>query len=61
MKKEPVGSQEGFAVAEKIKAVAYIECSAKNSENVRDVFEAVSKIAIADKIKKKNPGFCKMM
>ena len=39
MKQEPVKPEEGRAMAEKINAFAYLECSAKSKEGVREVFE----------------------
>ncbi|RZC43252.1 Ras domain containing protein [Asbolus verrucosus] len=39
----PVTTAEAEAVAKKIKAVAYIECSAKTKFNVSDVFEAAAR------------------
>ncbi|KAF2366842.1 Small GTP-binding protein domain [Trinorchestia longiramus] len=53
MKQEPVKPEEGRAMAEKINAFAYLECSAKTKEGVRDVFETATKAALAVKKKKK--------
>jgi len=55
MKQEPVKPEEGRAMAEKINAFAYLECSAKTKEGVRDVFETATKAALAVKKKKKHP------
>ena len=46
MKQEPVKPEEGRAMAEKINAFAYLECSAKSKEGVREVFEAVTRAAL---------------
>ena len=40
LKQEPVKSEEGYLMCERIKAYAYLECSAKTKEGVRDVFAA---------------------
>ena len=37
MKQEPVESEEGSLLCERIKAYAYLECFAKAREGVRDV------------------------
>ena len=37
--KEPVKPEEGTAMAEKINAFAYLECSAKSKEGVREAFK----------------------
>ncbi|ODV90684.1 hypothetical protein CANCADRAFT_25035 [Tortispora caseinolytica NRRL Y-17796] len=51
----PVTPEEGRAVAEKIGAVRYLECSAKTQEGVREVFEHATRAAliVPDKEKKK--------
>lgn len=54
MKQEPVKPEEGRAMAEKINAFAYLECSAKTKEGVRDVFETATKAALAVKKKKRS-------
>lgn len=41
-------------MAEKINAFAYLECSAKTKEGVRDVFETATKAALAVKKKKRS-------
>merc|ERR1712002_527118 len=55
MKQEPVKPEEGRAMAEKINAFAYLECSAKSKEGVREVFET-TRAALQKKIRpKKKP------
>ena len=46
MKQEPVKPEEGRAMAEKINAIAYLECSAKSKEGVREVFESAARAAL---------------
>lgn len=52
MKQEPVRPEEGRNMAEKINAFAYLECSAKTKEGVREVFETATKAALSVRIKK---------
>ncbi|KAF8566215.1 hypothetical protein P879_06755 [Paragonimus westermani] len=49
MKLAPVSAVEGRAMAEKIGARCYLECSAKTKEGVRQVFETATKIALETK------------
>ena len=49
MKQEPVRSEEGSLVGDRIKAYAYLECSAKTKEGVRDVFETAARAALKAK------------
>ncbi|XP_028129203.1 ras-like GTP-binding protein Rho1 [Diabrotica virgifera virgifera] len=53
MKQEPVKPQDGRSMAEKINAFAYLECSAKSKEGVREVFENATRAALQVKKKKK--------
>ncbi|XP_074646620.1 ras-like GTP-binding protein RHO [Tubulanus polymorphus] len=53
MKQEPVRPEEGRAMAEKINAFGYLECSAKTKEGVRGVFETATRAALQTKKKKK--------
>lgn len=46
MKQEPVKPEEGRNMAEKINAFAYLECSAKSKEGVREVFETATRAAL---------------
>lgn len=52
---EPVKAEEGRAMAEKIGAYGYLECSAKTKEGVREVFETATRAALQVKKKKKTP------
>ncbi|WFD34122.1 guanosine-diphosphatase [Malassezia cuniculi] len=45
----PVTPDEGMAVASKIGAVRYLECSAKTGEGVREVFEHATRAALIQK------------
>lgn len=53
MKQEPVKPEEGRTMAEKINAFAYLECSAKSKEGVREVFETATRAALQVKKRKK--------
>ena len=55
MKQEPVRSEQGRLMAEKINAFGYLECSAKTKEGVREVFEMATRAALQVKKKKKKP------
>lgn len=45
----PVSPEEGRAIADKIGAIQYCECSAKTQEGVQEVFEAATRAALATK------------
>jgi len=47
----PVSPDEGTAVAQKIGAIKYLECSAKTQEGVREVFEHATRAALMVKDK----------
>ncbi|KAI3645006.1 hypothetical protein MP228_011170 [Amoeboaphelidium protococcarum] len=49
----PVTYEEGLAVAQKISAYKYLECSAKSQEGVKEVFEHATRAALMAKTKKK--------
>jgi len=59
MKQEPVKPEEGRAMAEKINAFAYLECSAKSKEGVREVFETATRAAL--QVKKKKRRGCSIL
>ncbi|KRY31504.1 Ras-like GTP-binding protein rhoA, partial [Trichinella spiralis] len=46
MKQEPVRTEQGKGMAEQIGAYAYLECSAKTKEGVREVFETATRAAL---------------
>ncbi|KAJ8301795.1 hypothetical protein KUTeg_020782 [Tegillarca granosa] len=56
-KQEPVRTEDGRAMAERINAFAYLECSAKTQECVREVFETATKAALQTKKKKRRKCF----
>ena len=58
-KQEPVKTEEGRAMAEKIGAYAFLECSAKTKEGVREVFETATRAALSRQKKKK--GRCSLL
>lgn len=51
MKQQPVKFEDGKSMAENINAYAYLECSAKTKEGVRDVFETATRAALSIKRK----------
>jgi len=53
MKQKPVTPDEGRAMAEKINAYGYLECSAKTKEGVREVFETATRAALQVKRRKR--------
>jgi len=50
---KPVTQEEGMAVASKIGAYKYLECSAKLNDGVKEVFEYATRAALLAKSKKK--------
>ncbi|KAK7102580.1 ras-like GTP-binding protein rhoA isoform X2 [Littorina saxatilis] len=61
MKQSPVSQEEGKAVAEQIGAAAYVECSAKTKDGVREVFETATREALKTKKSKHKKRKCKIM
>lgn len=59
MKQRPVTTEEGRAVAEKINAYQYLECSAKTKDGVREVFETATRASLT--VKKKKRGKCTLL
>ena len=51
MKQEPVKLEEGRTMAKMINAFAYLECSAKRKEGVKEVFDTVTRAALQMKKK----------
>jgi len=58
-KQEPVKKEDAEEMAQKINAFAYLECSAKSKEGVREVFETATRAALQTKKKKK--GKCALL
>ncbi|EPZ34487.1 guanine nucleotide-binding protein Rho [Rozella allomycis CSF55] len=56
---KPVSFDEGLAMANKINAYKYIECSARKNEKVYDVFEHATRAALMSR--KKNKLKCLLM
>ncbi|CAL1534560.1 unnamed protein product [Lymnaea stagnalis] len=46
LKQSPVKAEEGKAMAERIGAAAYVECSARTKEGIREVFETATRHAL---------------
>eukprot|EP00112_Aurelia_sp_Birch-Aquarium-sp1_P026234 Seg918.7 transcript_id=Seg918.7/GoldUCD/mRNA.D3Y31 product="Transforming protein RhoA" protein_id=Seg918.7/GoldUCD/D3Y31 len=59
MKQEPVKPEQGKVMADTIGAFAYLECSAKTKEGVREVFEMATRAAL--QVKKKKKGKCVLL
>ena len=57
IKRGPVEYEEGGRLREKIKAYAYLECSAKAKEGVREVFETAARATLDNK-KNRSKGKC---
>jgi Ras family protein A len=49
MRQELCKPEDGRLMAERISAFAYLECSAKNKDGVREVFETATRAALATK------------
>ena len=61
MKQEPVTIEQGQAMADKIGACRYIECSAKTKESVREVFETATIAALQARKKQKQHSWCSII
>ncbi|KAJ8046494.1 Rho-related GTP-binding protein RhoA-C [Holothuria leucospilota] len=60
MKQAPVQTEEGRSMAEQINAYAYLECSAKSNEGVREVFEMATRAAL-QKRKRGKKSMCRLL
>ena len=56
-----VASPEGRDVAARIAAVAYHECSARNNDGVREVFETATKAAVRHTRRRRRHRLCKLL
>ena len=59
MKQDAVRFDQGKQMAETIGAYAYLECSAKSKDGVREVFETATRAAL--QVKKKKKKTCKLL
>ena len=50
----PISPEQGLELAKKIKAIKYMECSAKSGENLKSVFDESVKAVLFQKTKKKS-------
>ncbi|CAD5220204.1 unnamed protein product [Bursaphelenchus okinawaensis] len=55
----PISMEDGQKMAQQIGAYAYLECSAKTKEGVKEVFETATRAALMTK--KKQTGKCKIL
>ena len=52
----PVTTEQGMQLCAKIRAIKYIECSARTGENLKQVFEEAVKCCLYKKTKKRSSG-----
>jgi len=57
----PISTEEGTALAKAIKAYAYVECSAKTTDGVKDVFDQAIKCVLFPKKGSGGEGGCCVM
>lgn len=60
-KRKPIEPIEGQMMASKINAYAYVECSAKSNEGVREVFEMATRAALKVSLPQRNKRFCVLL
>jgi len=60
-RQRPVTPEEGAAVATKIGANMYLECSARTGEGVRAVFQEATRFALLPKVAKKENRGCEIL
>ena len=58
MKQEPVKSEDGSLMCERIKAYTYLECSAKTKEGVRNVFTTAARAALVTNVRQNKRKCC---
>lgn len=61
MRQEPVSVEDGQAMAYRIGAQGYLECSAKTKDGVRKIFETATQLAISKKKKKSSGKGCSVL
>jgi Ras family protein A len=59
-KLKPVTTEEAKVMADRIRAVGYMECSAKTREGVREIFEGAARASL-QKSKRGRHRFCKVL
>jgi Ras family protein A len=52
---------QGIAVSQRINAYKYLECSAKDGNGVREVFEHATRAALMVSKSKKKKGGCRLL
>jgi len=57
----PVTPEEGMAVAQKIGAKHYLECSARTGEGVKEVFQYATRAALLTRSKGKRKSNCTIL
>lgn len=61
MRQEPVSVEDGHAMASRIGAQGYLECSAKTKDGVRKIFESATQFAISKKKKRSSGKSCSVL
>lgn len=56
---QPITYEEGKATAKRINAVAYLECSWRDNDSLRDVFETATRAALKRHLKKRKKEKCR--
>jgi GTPase SAR1 family protein len=57
----PITTEEGSALARQIKAITYVECSAKTQDGVKEVFDHAIKCVLFPKKKAKKDSGCALL
>ncbi|XP_050409006.1 ras-like GTP-binding protein Rho1 [Patella vulgata] len=58
---EQVTYEKGLEMKEKIQAHEYLECSSKTRGGVKEVFEAATRVALKNNLRKPNARICKIL
>ncbi|KAK7499605.1 hypothetical protein BaRGS_00009257 [Batillaria attramentaria] len=61
LRQTPVAAQDGRNMASVIGAAAYVECSAKTKDGVREVFETATREALRKRKSKGQRGRCRLL